>query len=359
MLVLNPDTFKSIIKPLLFNLAPEVAHGLAEAIFRQKKLWQALAPMLRVQNGRLEVNLGGLWLENPVGMAAGYDKNCVVLPSLAALGFGYVTGGTVTESPQPGNPSPRLIRYVDDESMINAMGFPGNGLESVARQLEAGLDEPRLSPYVVSVSGVTPEAIVNCHRRLEPLADAIEINISSPNTLGLRVFQDPIALSDLLGVVNQQRTKPLFVKLPTYVLPSLAPSLGQEAREQTLGLAKVCVDQGVTAVTVANTWPARDARLAVGAGGLSGRVIFADMLNMVREVRSEVGSAMAINASGGIFSGEDAWEAIEAGATTVQIYTALVYLGPGIVRRMNKELVEIMDAYGIGSLSLGVVGARQ
>jgi dihydroorotate dehydrogenase subfamily 2 len=358
MLVLNPDTFKAIIRPLMSGMSPESAHGFAHALFKRTALWKTLSPALRVQNGRLEVNVGGLWLENPVGLAAGYDKDCDSLAALSNLGFGYVTGGTVTESPRPGNPSPRLIRYDQDEALINSMGFPGRGLEHAAARLESLQSEPRSAAYVVSVSGITPGEIINCHHTLEPLVDAVEINISSPNTLGLRVFQEPVALGELLDGVNEGRNKPLFVKLPTYLSPNVAPSSGRDARERVLQLAHVCVQKGVTALTVANTWPARDSRLAVGSGGLSGRVVFPDMINMVRDIRSEVGSGIAINACGGIFSGEDAWEAIEAGANTVQLYTALVYRGPGIVKRINKELVEIMDAYGVGSLSLGAPAAR-
>ena len=286
------------------------------------------------------MDLAGLKLDNPVGLAAGYDKDCEFLPSLASLGFGYVTGGTVTERPRPGNPKPRVLRYVKEQSLINALGFPGMGLEHAVRQLERARESLGPTVAVVSVSGETVDEIVRCHRRLEPLADAIEVNISSPNTAGLRVFHDPGAFADLISRVNDQRTKPLFVKMPPYVAPGTQSTPGVDSRDQVLGLVDVCAGQGVEAVTIANSRPAEDSRLAVGRGGVSGRLVFDDMLRMVAEVKAEVGDRVAINACGGIFSGEDAAMALRAGATTVQVLTSLIYRGPGAVRRLNQELLK-------------------
>ena len=343
MLILNPDTYSLIARRLLFTIPPEIAHSLTSFALKQEPIWRSLSSVFRVQNPRLKVDLSGMKLENPVGLAAGYDKNFEFLPSLAALGFGYVSGGTVTLLPRPGNPSPRIIRYTQDESLINSLGFPNHGLEFAARQLERSHDTRGDTPVVVSVSGITPGEIVACHRRMEPLVDAIEINISSPNTLGLRVFQEPIALADLLGKVSDGRRKPLFVKLPPYASNEISSTSSKNsAREQVLSLAKVCVRQGVEALTVSNTWPAMDSRLAVGSGGISGKVIFPDTLRMVAEVKAEVGDRAAINACGGIFSGEDAFMALQAGATSVQLLTGLIYRGPGIVKRINEELLALL-----------------
>lgn len=342
MLILNPDTYSLIAKRLLFAIPPEIAQSLTSFALKQEPIWRRLSSVFRVQNPRLEVNLAGMKLGNPVGLAAGYDKNCEFLPSLAALGFGYVSGGTVTLLPRPGNPSPRIIRYTQDESLINSLGFPNHGLEFAARRLEQSYDTRGDTPVVVSVSGITQDEIVACHRRMEPLADAIEINISSPNTLGLRVFQEPIALADLLGKINDGRRKPLFVKLPPYSSDEISSSSPNNTREQVLSLVKVCVEKGVEALTVSNTWPAMDSRLAVGSGGISGKVIFHDTIRIVAEVKAEVGDRAAINACGGIFSGEDALMAMLAGATSVQVLTALIYRGPGIVKRINEELLALL-----------------
>ena len=353
MLIINPGTYKSIIRPLLFNLSPETAQGAAEFALRQDYLWKALSPLLKVDSPRLETTIAGLRLKNPVGLAAGYDKDCKVIPSLAAMGFGYVTCGTVTAMPQPGNPRPRVLRYVEDEALVNALGFPSKGLASAAEALGRVQEVRATTPIVVSVSGVTDEDILKCHRRLEPLADAVEINISSPNTAGLRVFQESDALGKLLDQVNDERQRPLFIKLPPYPSSKDQPSAGDEEREKVLGLVEVCVNHGVSAVTVSNTWPVRDSRLAVGSGGLSGRVVFPDTLRMVADLKAVVGDAMAINACGGIFSGKDAFEVLQAGATTVQVLTGLIYRGPGIARSINERLLAAMDEGRVVSLGLG------
>ena len=297
MLIINPDTYSTFIKPLLFRLPPETAQSVAHLALKQRHVWSAASSLLQVDNSRLEVDLAGIRLANPVGLAAGYDKDCESLPSLASIGFGYLTSGTVTEMPRAGNPAPRIIRYESDEALINSLGFPSKGVEYTALRLQQA--EPLLNgmPVVASVSGVAIGEIVRCHRRLEPLATAIEINISSPNTLGLRIFQQADTFRQLLAQINEQRHKPLFVKLPPYIE---TPSIGSDQKNMVLSLVDVCIEQGVEAVTVSNTWPARDSRLAVGAGGLSGKPVFADMLQMVADIRAEAGSGLAINACGGM-----------------------------------------------------------
>ena len=339
MLIINPDTYRTFIKPLLFRLSPEAAQSVAHIALKQHQLWRAASPLLQVQNSRLEVDLAGIRLVNPVGLAAGYDKDCEALPALTAMGFGYLTCGTITEMPRAGNPAPRVIRYESDEAIVNSYGFPSRGVEYAALQLEQAQPLLNGAPIVASVSGVAADEIVRCHQRLEPLVSAIEVNISSPNTLGLRIFQQPDTLRQLLGRLNDHRTKPLFIKLPPYLV---TPSIGSEQKDMALSLVDVCIEQGVEAVTVSNTWPIRDSRLAVGAGGLSGRPVFADMLQMVADINAEAGGKIAINACGGIFDGEDALAAIQAGATTVQILTSLIYRGPGIVRRINEQMLSLM-----------------
>lgn len=340
MLIINPDTFRTFIRPLLFRLPPEVAQSVAHVALGRHQVWRAASPLLQVENSRLEVDLAGIRLRNPVGLAAGYDKDFESIPALSSLGFGYLTCGTVTEMPRAGNPQPRVLRYESDEALVNSLGFPSKGVEHAARQLEQA--QPLLDgvPVVASVSGVAADEIIRCHQRLEPLVSAVEVNISSPNTLGLRIFQQPDTLRQLLERLNEGRTRPLFIKLPPYLV---TPTIGSEQKDMVLSLARVCVEQGVEAVTVSNTWPVRDSRLAVGAGGLSGRPVFADMLQMVADIRAEAGSGLAINASGGIFSGEGALAAIQAGATTVQILTGLIYRGPGIARRINEQMLTLMD----------------
>ena len=333
--------YRHLLRPLLFLLSPEAAQKVADVFLRPITPWRALSPLLRVDDPRLEVDWCGMRLKSPVGLAAGFDKDCRALGSLSRWGFGYLVGGTVTEQPRPGNPKPRLLRYPAQESLMNALGFPGQGLEAAARRLEAAGPATSGTPVVVSIAGTTVDEVVRCHRRLEPLVDAIEVNISSPNTAGLRVFHEPDALSELVRRVGEGRKKPLMVKLPPYPAPG---TNGDDGRELALSLARACVVEGVDALTVANSRPTPDPALAMGAGGLSGRTIFPEMVRMVGDIRYEVGPDMAINACGGIFTGEDAWEALQAGATTVQMYTALVYRGPAAPRQINRRLLELIGS---------------
>lgn len=348
---LSPRAYRLLLRPLLFRLPPETAQSLADLALQQRWLWRMAAPPA---DPRLKTTLAGLDLPNPIGLAAGYDKDCRLLSPLADLGFGYVTGGTITANPRSGNPRPRVLRDVRREALINSLGFPGKGLDHVCRRLEESRGST-MAPTVVSVSGTTVEDILLCHRRVEPLADAVEINISSPNTAGLRVFQEADALGELLGRVNERREKPLFVKMPPYGRPlhsrgsvvDRVPETGHDASSPPPEIEKIvrtCVSEGVDALTVANTHPVEDARLAVGSGGLSGKPVFQETLRMVRELRGEAGPDIAINACGGISTGADAWEALRAGATTVQLLTGLIYRGPGAVRSILRDLLTRMDA---------------
>ena len=349
MLILNADAYAHLVRPLLFTLPAETAQKVAEKALRRPFVWKALRPGFQVRDRRLETSMCGIPLSNPIGLAAGFDKDCEMVPALASLGFGYLTVGTVTAHPRPGNPKPRLFRDTKESSLINAMGFPSKGLVPAARQLELYRSSRGRVPIVVSISGVTVDEIVRCHRRLEALADAVEINISSPNTAGLRLFHEPDALGELLGAVNEVRHRPLVVKLPPYPASDVPDNEFVKSRDSLMALVRVCKAQGVDGLTVANTRPTPDPRLAVGSGGLSGRPVFSRMVEMVRDVRSEVGDDMTINACGGVFTGEDALAAILAGATTVQTYTGFVYRGPTAAREINKELLAAMSRKAAGA----------
>ena len=346
MLILNADAYANLVRPILFRLPAETAQKVAEKALLRPMPWKLLRPAFQVRDRRLESTLCGLPLSNPVGLAAGFDKDCEMIPSLASLGFGYLTVGTVTAHARPGNPKPRLFRDAREASLINSMGFPSKGLVPAARRLELYRSAGSSLPIVVSVSGVTVEEIVRCHRRLEALADAVEVNISSPNTAGLRLFHDPDALTELLSTVNEARHRPLIVKLPPYPAPDVPADEFAKSRDLLIALVRVCKEQGVDGLTLANSRPTKDSRLAVGSGGLSGRPVFSRMIEIVRDVRSEVGDDMTINACGGVFSGEDALAAMQEGATTVQIYTAFVYRGPTVAREINKEILAAMSREG-------------
>ena len=316
------------VRPWLFRLPPERAQQLAELALAVRPLWRVLGAPMRPRDPVLARSVAGLGLRSPIGLAAGFDKQCRYLGSLADLGFGYIVGGTVTPGPRPGNPRPRLLRKVSAESLVNSLGFPSHGLQVIAARLRRFQVHP--VPVVVSIAALDVEGFVECHTLLEPLVEAVELNISSPNTQGLRRFQEPGSLRELLERINDQRQKPLFVKLPPYT--------DSQGRERVMALLAQCLAAGVSGVTAINSIPVAEPRLASGHGGLTGRAILPDMLRIVRELRHEAGRRLALNACGGIATGEDAWKALEAGADTVQLYTAMVYRGPGVVHHIAQDL---------------------
>ena len=318
--------YRRLLRPLLFRLPPETAQQVAELALGARSVWRLTASLHA--DGAAHASMAGIPLRNPVGLAAGFDKRCAVLEPLGDLGFGYVVGGTVTFDPRRGNPRPRLMRLPDRESLINALGFPSEGLERVARNLRAQRRRP--TPVLVSVAALDEAETERCLEVLEPLVDGIELNISSPNTAGLRRFQEPEPLRALLGRLNARRTKPLFVKLPPY--------MDEPQKETVLSLLRVCAEAGVSGVTAINTVPTDEPRMATGRGGISGRAILPEMLRIIPELRREAGGGMTINACGGIASAADAAAALDAGADTVQLYTALVYRGPGVVREITAGL---------------------
>lgn len=342
--------YRWLLRPLLFLLPPETAQKIADFALSKKIIWQVLSSGLQIQNGRLFVDLCGITLENPVGLAAGYDKDCELIPGLSRLGFGYITVGTVTELPRPGNARPRIVRIRHRNSLVNGLGFPSNGLESATSNLENIQDQVGSTFVIVSVAGTSIEEFARCHRQIESLADAVELNISSPNTEGLKIFQQPESLSELVSKVNEKRKKPLLIKMPWYDTVNNEFSVRDRERGLLINLTRACCSAGVDGLTVANSRPISEPRLSTGNGGLSGQPTFENMLTMVSDARGETGGKMGINACGGIFSGADAWKAIQAGATTVQLLTGLVYKGPGIASHINKDLLSIMDKEEIDAL---------
>ena len=305
-----------------------------------KPLWIPLRSRLLLKDIHLQTSMGGIRLPNPVGLAAGYDKNCRVIGSLSNLGFGYVVGGTVVAEPREGNPKPRLVRNPSSGSLVNALGFPSRGLAAAARKLQK--TSTGNVALLVSISGFSIEDIVRCYKTLQPLVAGVELNISSPNTEGVRLFQNPDRLDELLAEMERLKEKPLFVKLP--------PHFGDDQRSRTMEFADLCISHSIEGVTLVNTWPVDDARLATGRGGLSGKPLFGQMLRIVREVRQHVGDRLAINASGGIFSGEDALRALRAGADTLQLYTGFIYQGPSLMRSINDYLLDFIMRKGLPSV---------
>jgi len=275
-------------------------------------------------------------------MAAGFDKDCKVLGSVLKLGFGFVTGGTVTLAARPGNPKPRMIRLPDQKAVMNSLGFPGLGLDPALQRL--GKSQKHKSRVMVSIAGTIEDEIFECLRRTQPLAAGLELNISSPNTAGLRIFHEPARLRGLIEGLVAEKQIPLFVKLPPW-------QRDEESRREILKLAETAVDAGVDGLVIANTHPIDSNRLKVGRGGLSGAPLFEHTELMIADVQARVQGQAEIIACGGVSTAEHVWQLLATGASAVQLYTSFIYEGPGLPARINKRLVKLMNAADVATIS--------
>ncbi|MEY2573544.1 MAG: dihydroorotate dehydrogenase [Verrucomicrobiota bacterium] len=330
--------YQHLVRPALFSLSAEAAHNVAiRTLGAASHSLAALRQLERFKPPPNPKTVFGLEFPNPVGLAAGFDKNGVAIPAWAALGFGFVEVGTVTAKSQPGNPKPRIFRYPEQEALINRLGFNNDGAEVIAARLRALRESGRWPAIAVGInlgkSKVTPiEQAVNDYlysfRLLAPLADYVVLNVSSPNTPGLRSLQEHNALEQLLRAVrreNERTAKPVLLKI--------APDLSLSNLEQIITTSE---QNGIAGIIATNTTLDHSAipQPRDQTGGLSGRPLFAKSSEFVRAIRSR--SRLPIIASGGIFDAASAREKLEAGAQLLQVYTGYVYRGPGLLR----EIVE-------------------
>ncbi|HEX7968581.1 MAG TPA: quinone-dependent dihydroorotate dehydrogenase [Stellaceae bacterium] len=342
--------------PLLRALPPETAH---RATIRA--LSAGLAPHRRCADPpQLRIKLWGQEFPNPVGLAAGFDKNAEAPDAMLRFGFGFVEVGTVTPRPQPGNPRPRLFRLVEDEALINRLGFNNDGLPAVAARLAArrrrngivganiGKNRDTLDDAADYVQGVTT---------LAPLADYLVVNVSSPNTPGLRELQRKSTVIALIERLLAARAS-VMPDDPPPLLLKIAPDLTQAERAD---LAAAALVTGIDGLVIANTTVARPATLgspeAHEPGGLSGKPLFAPSTALLAEMYRLTGGRLPLIGVGGIASGADAYEKVRAGASLVQLYTALVYQGPGLVARIKQELAGLLARDGFAALGDAVGSA--
>ena len=334
------NAYRSFIRPLLFCLPPEAAHRWTMAALRVFSILPFGPAVVKFFSGKVPHSeplvVSGLAFPNPVGLAAGLDKDAEAVAALGALGFGFVEIGTLTPKPQPGNPQPRLFRLPKDRGLINRMGFNNHGVVAAAQRLKnrpAGLvvggnigknkdtpNELAAQDYVLSL------------RALHPVVDFFTVNISSPNTPGLRALQSLEPLRNLLSEVLQERDlhqprRPVWVKL--------APDL---TNEELVDTAQLIVSAGADGIIATNTTLSRSGLGTdpikveqMGAGGLSGAPLRQRSTDVIRVLRGAVGPDFPLIAVGGVLSGQDAREKKEAGATLVQVYTGLIYEGPQLV----------------------------
>ena len=308
--------YQAVGRPVFLALPPEAAHRVAGALLGLPLAWRHMGGV--PDDPALATTVAGIPMRTPIGLAAGFDKTCARLDALGRLGFGYVVGGTITRAPRRGNPRPRIVRYPRRRSMVNAMGLPNPGAEAAARTLAR---TPRTAPRFVSIAD---EAVVDAAATAEllaPHADAIELNASCPNVSWGRDRDNESHLAELLDALAARISIPVFVKLP--------PFAGGVEREVVLALAQIAAERGAAGITCANTRPHEEPRLAVGRGGLSGRDLSGGTPAMVADMRAA--TDLPVHACGGISTPVDVRACLDAGAATVQIYTALVYEGPGVV----------------------------
>jgi dihydroorotate dehydrogenase len=385
------DIYQSGVRPLLFSVLKTDAEWLHNRTLQALELaartqsnpatsqmLSRLQKSLGVQDSRLEQSLWGLSLKNPVGLAAGFDKNGVAADIWANFGFGFAELGTVTSQPQPGNPQPRLFRLTQDSAALNRMGFNNQGAAAMAARFQRAQKQPSFDasrpmpqsrfPLGINLgkSKVTPleqaaADYLESFKLLKDWGDYFVVNVSSPNTPGLRSLQDAAGLSTILEILQQENRyiKPILVKI--------APDLESEDLASILDLAKTYQLAGIIAT---NTTIRRDGLktqilpetgkpIAEEAGGISGLPVRERSTEVIRFIWKYTKGELPIIGVGGIFTAEDAWEKIAAGASLIQVYTGWVYEGPWMVRRILQGLLQKLEERGFSSISEAVGSDNQ
>lgn len=355
--------YNYLIRPYLFRSDAEQAHDLIHALGRDLCDNGAILTMVdslfRVRNNSLTQNILGMSFDNPVGLAAGFDKNAQLTPLMKSLGFGFSEVGSITAKPSGGNPKPRMFRLPEDRAIINRMGLNNDGAVVIADRIRR-TGKPSGFPLGVNIAKthdpriLGDEAIddyLHSFKLAEPLADYITVNISCPNTEEGKTFEDPEALSLLLRSIHEQRseyTVPVFVKLSADL-----------TRNDLINLLEVCEAMHVDGYIATNTSAKREHLSArsleisehIGRGGLSGHPIFEKSLRIVNEIYAFTHGSKPIIGVGGIDSAPKAIEMIAHGASMIQLYTGLVYHGPTLVRDINRGLVRHLESKGMQHIS--------
>jgi len=307
-----------LARRLLFALEAERAHNVGLSLMRFAPKTEADPVFVTTAVGKLA---------NPLGLAAGYDKTGKHLDDLARLGFGYLVAGTFTLSPWPGNPKPRVARNKEEETLVNSLGFPNPGVDEFIRNLRSRC-KPH-PPLIASISGKTLEDVVAVYAKVQPHVEGVEVNLSSPNTPSLRDLREPPAFAELAQRLREAKVKPSYLKI--------SPHVGDNQFGDTMLLVKKWEDLGFEGVTAANSMPVLDGRMAVGEGGYSGPPLLEHTKAAVEAIRRSVNKSFEINAVGGISRPADAAALLRHGATTVQVFTALVYKGPALVKSIITD----------------------
>src|SRR5215217_1604216 len=348
--------YRSLVRPLLFRLPAETAHELA---LRSLSLVPPNLIAKRFHHPELLIKRFGLTFANPIGLAAGFDKNGVALRPLAALGFGFIEAGTVTYHPQPGNPHPRLFRLSEDQALINRAGFNNEGAAAFARRVERRRPDCVLG-VSIGKSKITPlkdyiEDYLASFELVYRVSDYVAINVSSPNTPQLRELQRPRQLERLLSAL-QERRRQLQKHVP--LLVKLSPDLRRHDLEMIVEVVERVEIDGIIATNTttsrANLRTEATRVASCGEGGLSGKPLSDRSTQMIAELYELTSGLIPLIGVGGIFTAEDAWEKISAGASLVQLYTGFIYQGPRIAQTMNEGLLQILAREGFANLEAAI-----
>ncbi|MEU8175673.1 quinone-dependent dihydroorotate dehydrogenase [Microbispora hainanensis] len=341
--------YRLVFTQVLSRLDAEAVHHLTIRLLRLLGMFPPLVRLLHrllaPKAESLRVQAFGVHFASPFGLAAGFDKDAGCAEPLSALGFGYVEVGTITAHAQPGNPRPRLFRLIENRAIINRMGFNNAGAAAAAKRLRRVRHVPAVVGVNIGKTKVVPESeavrdYVDSARRLAPLADYLVVNVSSPNTPGLRDLQAVDRLRPLLSAVKEAAGRtPLLVKI--------APDL---ADEDVDAVAELATELGLAGVIATNTTISREGVASTEAGGLSGQPLKARSLEVLRRLRQKAGDRLTLVSVGGVEDVDDVWERLLAGATLVQGYTGLIYEGPLWPSRINRQLARRLRRHGYGSV---------
>jgi len=320
------NLYTKILRPLLFSLPPESAHSLTE--FLLSHFPQSTKIFHNKKNLSIKRNLGKVTINTPLGLAAGFDKNCTMLKGLENLGFGYLIGGTIVKNPQPGNPKPRIIRKTNQSALINSLGFPSAGLNRVINNIEKQL--PLTVPLFLSISGKTIMEFEECFKQLIPYSQAIELNISSPNSPNLENFWHPENFEKLIYTLRTVSEHPIFFKIQSYA---------EHKKKNIFNLIDIAKKYKIDGITAINSIPQKEQALSIGKGGLSGKPLSNIMLKTIKDIRNYVGENFVINACGGIMNSSIAKKSLEYGASSIQTYTGFIYKVPNFANDINSAFI--------------------
>ncbi|MAH21467.1 MAG: hypothetical protein CMO12_01485 [Thaumarchaeota archaeon] len=334
--------YKSLFRPVLFKMKPERAQEVSKFFLKRRSLWRPVSSFMHVKEEEmLRTNFAGIPLKNPVGLAAGFDKYCEMIGTMMELGFGYAVSGSIVYGARDDNPKPMYVRYPEKESLVNCTGIPSKGIDYALKGLMQYTN--RKTPIIANVQDFDIDGYLNGFKAVQPLVDAVEIGLICPNEKyeGCNPIEEE-TFDQILTQLKPKKSKPILVKIRNYH--------NEKERENRFELIRMCMKHDVDGITLPGSMSVKEPKLSLGAGNLTGRAIFHNTLRNIHDVWDQTNGKVPIKALGGIFRGKDAFEAIKAGATTVESVTGMIYEGWSYAKQINSELVNLLKENKFSSL---------